>query len=768
MSQRIFVVKRDGKREELNLEKIHKVVAWACEGLVGVSQSEIELRAKLQITNETNTKDIHEMLIKSASELISEDGPNYQYVAARLVNYQLRKEVYGRYEPWTVRQLVEHNVKQGVYTQELIDNFNDADWLKIEKIVRHNRDEDIAYAGMEQYRGKYLVKNRVTGQFYETPQMSLILIAAIGFMNYPRETRMDYIKEFYDAISGFDISLPTPIMAGLRTPTKQFSSCVTIAADDSLESIFSTSHAVGRYISQKAGIGLDAGRIRAMGSKIRLGDAEHTGLIPFLRLFQAAVKSCSQGGVRGGAATVHFPLWHYEFEDLVVLKNNKGTEFNRLRQLDYCFLFNRMMYQRLISGGNISFFSPKDVPGLLDAFHADQDEFDRLYVKYEADTSIRRRNLKALEVFSMFLTERKETGRIYLMNIDHANAHGSFLPDVAPITQSNLCQEITLPTLPFEDVNGDEGRISLCTLSAINWGKIKTTADFERPCRLAIRFLDEILTYQNYPVKAAEISTREFRPLGVGIINLAYFLARNGVKYDDSALPLVDEYAEAWSYYLIKASVDLAKEKGPCEAVDKTRYALGVVPIDTRKRDIDELVPYSERMDWEQLRADLIAYGIRNATVMALMPAETSAQLSNATNGIEPVRALVSEKVSKHGVLRQVVPEIGKLKNKYDLLWDQTSPRGYLKIACIFQKYIDQSISVNTSYNPENYEGGEISMKEMIQDLLLFYKWGGKNLYYFNTYDGQEDASVTAETAANLALSNEELNTEEDCESCKL
>ena len=770
MSQRIFVVKRDGKREELNLEKIHKVVAWACEGLVGVSQSEIELRAKLQITNETNTKDIHEMLIKSASELISEDGPNYQYVAARLVNYQLRKEVYGRYEPWTVRQLVEHNVKQGVYTQELIDNFNDADWLKIEKIVRHNRDEDIAYAGMEQYRGKYLVKNRVSGQFYETPQMSLILIAAIGFMNYPRETRMDYIKEFYDAISGFDISLPTPIMAGLRTPTKQFSSCVTIAADDSLESIFSTSHAVGRYISQKAGIGLDAGRIRAMGSKIRLGDAEHTGLIPFLRLFQAAVKSCSQGGVRGGAATVHFPLWHYEFEDLVVLKNNKGTEFNRLRQLDYCFLFNRMMYQRLISGGNISFFSPKDVPGLLDAFHADQDEFDRLYVKYEADTSIRRRTLKALEVFSMFLTERKETGRIYLMNIDHANAHGSFLPDVAPITQSNLCQEITLPTLPFEDVNGDEGRISLCTLSAINWGKIKTTADFERPCRLAIRFLDEILTYQNYPVKAAEISTREFRPLGVGIINLAYFLARNGVKYDDSALPLVDEYAEAWSYYLIKASVDLAKEKGPCEAVDKTRYALGMVPIDTRKRDIDELVPFNERMDWEQLRADLIAYGIRNATVMALMPAETSAQLSNATNGIEPVRALVSEKVSKHGVLRQVVPEIGKLKNKYDLLWDQASPRGYLKIACIFQKYIDQSISVNTSYNPENYEGGEISMKEMIQDLLLFYKWGGKNLYYFNTYDGQEDASVTAETAANLALENQTNVEEEDdeCSACKL
>lgn len=765
MSDKTFVVKRDGKREELNLDKIHKVVHWACEGLTGVSQSEIELRAKLHIVGGTKTKDIHETLIKSASELISEETPNYQYVAARLVNYQLRKEVYGRYEPWTVKQLVEHNVKAGVYTRELLDNYDDADWLKIEKIIKHSRDNDIVYAGMEQYRGKYLVKNRVTGQFYETPQMALVLIAAIGFMNYPAETRLDYVKEFYDAVSQHDISLPTPIMAGLRTPTKQFSSCVTVATGDSLDSIFTTTHAVGRYISQKAGIGLDAGRIRAIGSPIRLGDTEHTGLLPFLRLFQSAVKSCSQGGVRGGAATVHFPLWHYEFEDLVVLKNNKGTEHNRLRQVDYCFLFNRMMYQRLVSGGNITFFSPKDVPGLLDAFSADQDEFDRLYVKYENDPKIRKKTLKALEVFSMFLTERKETGRIYLMNIDHANSHGSFKPDLAPITQSNLCQEITLPTLPLENIDDENGMISLCTLSAINWGKIKNVEDFERPCRLAIRFLDELLSYQDYPVKAAELATKMFRPLGVGVVNLAYFLAKNGVKYDDSALALVDEYAEAWSYYLIRASVDLAAEKGACEGLRRTKYSDGIVPIDTRKADIDQLVEHEERMDWMGLRNDLLLHGIRNATVMALMPAETSAQILNATNGIEPVRALVSEKVSKHGVLKQVVPEIGRLKNKYDLLWDQASPKGYLKIASVLQKYIDQSISVNTSYNPENYPDNEISMKDMITDLLLAYKYGLKNLYYFNTYDGQEIEGDKPVPTLSIDETPEE---DADCDSCKL
>jgi ribonucleoside-diphosphate reductase alpha chain len=766
MNGNISVVKRDGSREPLDLEKLHKVVFWACDDLAGVSPSEVELRAQLQMHNGIRTKDIHEMLIKSASELISEDTPNYQYVAARLVNYQIRKEVYGRYEPWTVRQLVEHNVKKKVYTRELLDNFDDDDWLKIEKIVRHNRDLDIAFAGMEQYRGKYLVKNRVTSQIYETPQMALILIAAIGFMNYPNDVRMDYIREFYDAISQNDISLPTPVMAGLRTPEKQFSSCVTIRCGDSLESIFTTAHAIGRYISQKAGLGIDLGPIRALGSEVAGGRKEHMGILPYARLMQSATKSCSQGGVRGGSATIHFPLWHYEFEDLVVLKNNKGTEFNRIRQMDYCFMFNRLMYQRLIEGGNISFFSPSDVPGLIEAFSSDQDEFDRLYIQYESNPRIRKKTVKAMDVFGAFLTERKETGRIYLMNIDHANTHGSFLERYAPVTQSNLCQEITLPTVPLESIDDESGRISLCTLSAINWGKIRTPADFERPCRLAVRFLDELLSYQGYPVKAAEIATREFRPLGIGIINLAYFLAKNGLRYDDEALPLVDEYAEAWSYHLIKASVDLAKEKGPCERIRHTKYEQGIVPIDTRKRDIDTLVPHVERMDWEGLREELRQCGIRNATLMALMPAETSAQISNATNGIEPVRALVSEKVSKHGVLRQVVPEIGRLKNKYDLLWDQKSPRGYLKIAAVLQKYVDQSISINTSYNPQNYPDNEISMKDMMQDLLLMYKWGVKNAYYLNTYDGAAEGMVEDEHPPMLDDSTDVDDT--DCDACKL
>jgi ribonucleoside-diphosphate reductase alpha chain len=769
----IAVVKRDGSKELLNPEKIHKVVFWACEGLAGVSPSEVEMRAQLQIENNTTTKTIHEMLIKSAAELISEDSPNYQYVAARLVNYHLRKEVYGRYEPWTVKQLVEANVKKGHYTSELLEAYNDLEWNKIEKIVKHQRDDLIAFAGMEQWRGKYLVKDRVKGEFFETPQMALVLIAALGFAAYPKDTRLEYVKDFYDAISQFDVSLPTPIMAGLRTPQKQFSSCVTITSDDSLDSLVATNGAIVKYISQKAGLGIDMSRVRAIGSPIRAGDAEHTGLLPFVRWFQSAVKSCSQGGVRGGSATVHFPLWHYEFQELVVLKNNKGTEFNRIRQMDYSFLFNRLMYQRLVDGGDITFFSPKDVPGLLEAFWTSNDKFEELYEQYEADPTIRKRTMKAIDVFIAFMTERKETGRIYLMNIDHANSHGSYIPELAPITQSNLCQEITLPTLPLQSLDDPNGRISLCTLAALNWGRVKTPHDFEKPARLVVRFLDEILSYQNYPVVAANEANREFRPLGVGIVNLAYFLAKNGVGFNDDALPLVDEYAEAYSYYLIKASVDLAREKGACESVEKTKYGSGVLPIDTYKKDVDELVPHQERMPWAELREELKEVGIRNSTLMALMPAETSAQISNATNGIEPVRALVSEKVSKHGVLKQVVPEIQKLKNKYDLLWDQKSPTGYLKISCVLLKYLDQSASVNTSYNPQHYEGREISMKDMLTDLLMFYKYGGKNLYYFNTYDGQEDPTAlpTAQEQADQDQNNLDILAaleDEDCDSCKL
>jgi ribonucleoside-diphosphate reductase alpha chain len=574
---------------------------------------------------------------------------------------------------------------------------------------------------------------------------------------------MKWVKDYYDAISNFDISLPTPVMAGVRTPQRQFSSCVLIEAGDSLDSINATSSSIVKYVSQKAGIGVNAGAIRAINSPIRNGDASHTGVIPFYKMFQAAVKSCSQGGVRGGAATLYYPLWHLEVEDMLVLKNNKGTEDNRVRHLDYGVQFNKLMYERLMTGGNITLFSPNDVPGLYEAFFADQDKFRELYEKAERKTSIRKKSIPAIDLFSAFMNERKNTGRIYLMNVDHANDHGSFKPDLAPIRQSNLCCEINLPTKPLEHIFDEEGEISLCTLSAINWGNIKTPADFEKPCELSIRGLDALLDYQKYPVLAAQLSTEKRRPLGIGIINFAYWLAKNDTNYSNPDLELVDEWAEAWSYYLIKASNTLAKEQGKCSGTDETRYGDGVVPMDTRKLDVDELTPYVERQDWATLRADLQEHGIRNSTVMALMPAETSAQISNSTNGIEPPRSLVSVKQSKHGVLKQVVPGIHKLKNKYELLWDQQSPEGYLKIMAVLQKYIDQGISVNTSYNPVFFDEEKIPMSVMLQHLIMFYKYGGKQLYYFNTFDGQGEIDVSKMMDEPLEQS---IIDDEDCDAC--
>ena len=593
--------------------------------------------------------------------------------------------------------------------------------------------------------------------------MAYMLIAATLFSSYPKETRMKWVKDYYDAISNFDISLPTPVMAGVRTPQRQFSSCVLIETGDSLDSINATSSAIVKYVSQKAGIGVNAGAIRAINSPIRNGDASHTGVIPFYKMFQAAVKSCSQGGVRGGAATLYYPLWHLEVEDMLVLKNNKGTEDNRVRHLDYGVQFNKLMYERLMTGGNITLFSPNDVPGLYEAFFADQDKFRELYEKAERKTSIRKKSIPAIDLFSAFMNERKNTGRIYLMNVDHANDHGSFKPDLAPIRQSNLCCEINLPTKPLEHIFDEDGEISLCTLSAINWGNIKTPADFEKPCELSIRGLDALLDYQKYPVIAAQLSTEKRRPLGIGIINFAYWLAKNDTNYSDPNLELVDEWAEAWSYYLIKASNALAKEQGKCSGTDETRYGDGVVPMDTRKLDVDELTPYVERQDWATLRADLQEHGIRNSTVMALMPAETSAQISNSTNGIEPPRSLVSVKQSKHGVLKQVVPGIHKLKNKYELLWDQQSPEGYLKIMAVLQKYIDQGISVNTSYNPVFFDEEKIPMSVMLQHLIMFYKYGGKQLYYFNTFDGQGEIDVSKMMDEPLAQS---IIDDEDCDAC--
>ncbi len=737
MSNEKLVTKRNNTTEEFNPDKIHKVLFWASEGIEGISISEVEIKANIQVYDKMPTDDIHELLIKSAADLISEESPNYAYLAANLINYKLRKLVYGQYKPFPLHEIIDANINAGVYTKELREWYSDAEIKQLDNILDHDRDSKFAYAAMEQWREKYLVQIRGAGVYFETPQVAYILIAATLFNGYPKETRMGYIKQFYDSISNFYLSLPTPIMAGVRTPTKQFSSCVLIECDDSLDSISATSWAIIRYISRKAGIGLGMGKIRAEGSKIRNGDVTHTGIIPFLKLMQASVKSCSQGGLRGGSATVHYPIWHREFEQLLVLKNNKGVEESRVRQMDYSVQINKLFYTRLIKSGTISFFSPSDVPGLYDAFFADQDEFERLYVKYEKTRSISRVTRPAVEVFSDLISERKDTGRIYIQHVDHVNDHGSFLVDENPIRMSNLCQEIGLPTVPLQYTDDPDGEIALCTLAAINWGLFKKPSDMQPHCEIAVRALDALLSYQDYPVAAARNSAMKFRPLGVGIINLAYFLAKRGLKYNEEALPVIDEYAEAWSYYLIEASNQLAIEMGG--TTGNTKYTLGIVPIDTYKKEVDNLLPHVERMPWNELRESLLLHGTRNATLMALMPAETSAQISNSTNGIEPIRSIVSYKGSKDGLLAQVAPESKRLKNKYDKLWEQKSPQGYLKVCAILQKYVDQSISVNTSYNPELYPDNKLPMNMLIKDLVDTYKYGLKNLYYFNTHDGAGD-----------------------------
>jgi len=766
MSQ-IQVIKRDGSKEPLDLDKLHKVVNYACQDITGVSASEVEIRSHLQFYDGIKSVDIQETIIKSTADLISEDTPGYQYVAGRLINYHLRKQVYTDFAPWSLYKLVSRNVDIGMYDPALMTDWSEEEWNQLDGYIRHERDETLTYAGMEQFRGKYLVQNRVTKEIYETPQMAYMCIAATLFGNYPKETRLKWVKDYYDAISTYVISLPTPVMAGVRTPQRQFSSCVLIETDDSLDSINATTSSIVKYVSQKAGIGIGAGNIRALGSPIRNGDAYHTGVIPFFKMFQAATRSCSQGGVRNGAATLYYPAWHYEVEDLLVLKNNKGTEDNRVRHMDYGVQFNKLMYERLINGGDITLFSPSDVPGLYEAFFANQDEFKRLYERAERNTRLRKKTIKASALFSAFMEERKNTGRIYLMNVDHANDHSSFKADVAPIKQSNLCCEINLPTKPLKSLEDPEGEIALCTLSAINWGLVRNPGDFEKPCALAVRGLDALLSYQNYPVEAARNSTMKRRPLGIGIINLAYFLAKNNTTYSNPNLELVDQYAEAWSYYLIKASADLAVEQGACPGTPETKYGDGITPNQTYKEDVDELVPHTERQDWAGLRKQLKETGIRNSTLMSLMPAETSAQISNSTNGIEPPRSFVSVKQSKDGVLKQVVPGFPYYKNKYELLWDQKSPEGYIKIMAVLQKYIDQGISVNTSYNPQFFEDEKIPMSTMLKDLITCYKYGMKQLYYFNTYDGAGD-DINEKQIINLSIPDSYDMQEEDCDSCTI
>jgi ribonucleoside-diphosphate reductase alpha chain len=763
----ILVLKRDGRKEQLDLEKLHRVVFWATKDITGVSASEVEIKSHLQFYNGIPTTDIQETLIKSAADLISEETPNYQYVAGRLICYHLRKQVYNDFKPWHVLALVRQNVAAGFYDQELLTSYSEEEWDRLNSFIKHERDEELTYAAMEQFRGKYLVQNRVTKDIYETPQVAYLLIAATLFSRYPRESRMMWIKDYYDAISTHQISLPTPVMAGVRTPMRQFSSCVLIETDDSLDSINATASSIVKYVSQKAGIGIGAGRIRAIKSPIRNGDAYHTGVIPFYKLFQAATRSCSQGGVRNGAATLYYPIWHLEVEDLLVLKNNKGTDDNRVRHMDYGVQFNKVMYERLLTNGDITLFSPHDVPEMYDAFFSDVDRFRELYERAERNTKLRKKTIKAVELFTRFMQERKDTGRVYLMNVDHANSHGSFLPDVAPVRQSNLCCEIDLPTKPLNSVDDPNGEIALCTLSAINWGAFRDPEDMEKACTLAVRGLDALLSYQNYPILAARLATEGRRPLGVGIINLAYWLAKNDYNYSDPAcLPELDRWAQHWSYYLIRASVDLAREFGACPKSNETKYHTGILPVDTYKREVDELVPHQDHVNWQGLRGALRQHGIRNSTLMALMPAETSAQISNATNGVEPPRSYVSVKQSKDGVLKQVVPEYRRLKNKYELLWDQTSPEGYLRIMAVLQKYIDQGISVNTSYNPQHYEEEKIPMSEMLRHLVMCYKYGIKQLYYFNTYDGSGEIDVDRMVSRSNTPPAAEATQEADCDSC--
>ncbi|KTG20675.1 ribonucleotide-diphosphate reductase subunit alpha [Pseudoalteromonas sp. XI10] len=741
MNQQLSVSKRDGRKESLDLDKIHRVIAWAAEGLENVSVSQVELKSHIQFYDGIRTDDIHETIIKAAADQISKDTPDYQYLAARLAVFHLRKKAYGQFEPPRLYDHITKLVEDKRYDQHLLVDYTEQEIDELDAYIDHNRDLNFSYAAVKQLEGKYLVQNRVTGEIYESAQFLYILVAASLFSDYPKETRLDYIKRFYDAVSTFKISLPTPIMAGVRTPTRQFSSCVLIECGDSLDSINATSSAIVKYVSQRAGIGINAGRIRALGSPIRNGEAYHTGCIPFYKHFQTAVKSCSQGGVRGGAATLFYPLWHLEVENLLVLKNNRGVDDNRVRHLDYGVQFNKLMYSRLIKDDYITLFSPSDVPGLYDAFFEDQAKFDELYIKYEQDESIRKKRIKAIELFSMFAQERASTGRIYLQNVDHCNTHSPFISTVAPIRQSNLCLEIALPTKPLSNVMDEEGEIALCTLSAFNLGAIESLDELEELAELAVRALDNLLDFQDYPVPAAKNATMGRRTLGIGVINYAYYLAKNGKRYSDgSANALTHKTFEAIQYYLMKASNELAKERGACPKFNETTYSQGIMPTDTYKRDLDQFCEEPLHLDWDSLRESIKEHGMRNSTLSALMPSETSSQISNATNGIEPPRGHISVKASKDGILKQVVPDYENLKNNYELLWDIPSNDGYLQLVGIMQKFVDQTISANTNYDPSKYEGGKVPMKVLLKDLLTAYKLGVKTLYYHNTRDGASDS----------------------------
>ena len=765
MSNGTNVVKRNGSVESLDLNKLHLMVEEACKDLAGVSASQVEMQSGIQFYDGITTGEVQEILIRSASDLIDLEHPNYQFVAARLLLFALRKQLFGRmHECPTVLEHTQKCVELGVYDAEILSLYNAEEFEKLQSFIDHGRDYLFTYAGLRQVVDKYLVQDRSSGQIYETPQFMYLLIAATIFSKYSKETRLDYVKRYYDAISKHKINIPTPIMAGVRTPLRQYASCVLVDVDDTLDSIGHSDLAIYKYVAQRAGIGINAGRIRGINSKIRGGEVQHTGVVPFLKKFEATVRSCTQNGIRGGSATVHFPIWHQEIQDILVLKNNKGTEDNRVRKLDYSIQISKIFYERFIQNGEITLFSPHDVPGLYDAFGT--DKFDELYVQYENNSSIPSKTIGAQELFLDLLKERAETGRLYIMNIDHCNSHSSFMDKVS---MSNLCQEITLPTKPIRHIDDPDGEIALCILSAINIGKIKTNEDLEVLCDLSVRSLDELIDFQGYPVRAAEIATRARRSLGIGYIGLAHYLAKHGVKYDDpGAWQLVHDLTEVFQYYLIKATVNLAKEKGACEYSHRTKYGQGILPIDTYKKDVDELVPNNLKYDWEALREEVKKYGVRNSTLSAQMPSESSSVVSNATNGIEPPRGYLSVKKSKKGPLKQIVPQFHTLKNNYTLLWDMSSNCGYINIVAVMQKFFDQAISGNWSYNPENYPNNEVPVSVMAQDLLTCWKYGWKTAYYQNTYDIKTDEVEEPKQQLQSLLDDIMNSDDDDCESCKI
>jgi ribonucleoside-diphosphate reductase alpha chain len=767
MTKDVKVIKRNSSIEDLDLNKLHLMVEEACRDLSGVSASQVEMQSGIQFYDGITTSEIQEILIRSASDLIDLENPNYQFVAARLLLFSVRKSLYGKVQdhPPFIDH-IKNCISLGVYDAEILNKYTEEEISKLESYINHNRDYLFTYAGLRQVVDKYLVQDRSSGRVYETPQFMYMMIAATIFAEYPKETRLSYVKRYYDAISKHKINIPTPIMAGVRTPLRQFASCVLVDVDDSLDSIFSSDMAIGRYVAQRAGIGINAGKIRAINSKIRGGEVSHTGVVPFLKKFEATVRCCTQNGIRGGSATVHFPIWHKEIEDIIVLKNNKGTEDNRVRKLDYSIQISKLFYERFITNQDISLFSPHDVPELTANFGL--DGFDDLYLDAERNQSIPRKTINAQELILDLLKERAETGRIYIMNIDHCNSHSSFKDK---IEMSNLCQEITLPTKPLNHIDDPEGEIALCILSAINVGKVKSDEEFEELCDLSVRGLEELIDYQEYPVVAAEKSTKARRSLGVGFIGLAHYLAKLGFNYDSQeAWDAVHGLSESFQYFLLKSSNQIAKEKGACKYFSRTKYADGILPIDTYKKDVDEISSTPYQHDWEILRAQIQAHGLRHSTLSAQMPSESSSVVSNATNGIEPPRGFLSIKKSKKGPLKQIVPQYQTLKNNYTLLWDMPSNRGYINIVAVMQKFFDQAISGNWSYNPENYQDNEVPVSIMAQDLLTTYKYGWKTSYYQNTYDNKTD-EVKEESVNSISdLVNEILNSkgEEDCESCKI